>query len=293
MRGSWTGRRGRDRHRALRRAGGPRLAAGLHPSISSSRRTGTATRTASPTGGVLVVGASATGVQLADELARRPAGCRAGRRAGTPGCPRRYRGMDIMWWLDSMGVLDRPVDDHRSRRPGTNRPCRSSEAPASRDVDLPSLAGRGVRLTGRVAGVDGDRVTLSDDLPRTTAAADAEKCRLLDRIDHFAAVAGLDAEVDLPTRAGPVGADRAGLSAVRGSTCSAAGIRTVIWATGYRRRYPWLQVPVLDAAGEIRHTAGRTAGARAVWSSVCAGRPAAAQRFSTVSGTTPRSSSTT
>jgi putative flavoprotein involved in K+ transport len=208
-----------------------------------------------PDGGVLVVGASATGVQLADELsaAGRDVWLAVGRHTRVP---RQYRGMDIMWWLDSMGVLDRRVETIDPA--GLDEPSlQLVGSTARRDVDLPSLTGRGVHLTGRVCGVDGVRVTLSDDLPRTTAAADAREVRLLDRIDHFAAVAGLDAEVDLPTRPDSSVPTEAAYRPSR-LDLRAAGIRSVLWATGYRRQYRWLQLPVLDGAGEIRHTAGRT-----------------------------------
>jgi putative flavoprotein involved in K+ transport len=207
-------------------------------------------------GGVLVVGASATGTQFADELAAagRDVVLAVGRHARIP---RRYRGMDIMWWLDSMGVFDRPI------RPGdrSDRPDPSLQLVGSadhREIDLPALAGRGIRLVGRVADIDQGVVALADNLATTTAAADIRMHRVLQRIDQYAAATGLDAEVDPPTRPAPSVSLRNSFPG-RPIDLAAEGIRTVIWATGYRRRYPWLHLPVLDATGEIAHTAGRTA----------------------------------
>ena len=72
-------------------------------------------------GGVLVVGASATGVQLADELRRagREVYLAVGRHTRMP---RRYRGMDIFWWLDQIGALDRTIDEMRSTAEAQREP---------------------------------------------------------------------------------------------------------------------------------------------------------------------------
>ena len=161
-----------------------------------------------------------------------------------------------MWWLDSMGVLDRQLTTAQiARRPEPSLQIVGSTD--GREVDLPSLAERGVRLTGRVTGASGRELTFADDLVATAAAADSKLDRLLGRIDHFAATAGLDSEIDPPDRPRPV-AGRPDARAARQPLEKIDGIRAVIWATGYRRAYPWLHVPVLNAAGEIQHSAGRT-----------------------------------
>jgi putative flavoprotein involved in K+ transport len=207
-----------------------------------------------PDGRVLVVGASATGVQLADELAAagRDVVLAVGRHTRVP---RRYRGMDIMWWLESMGVLDRratPGDHARLPEPS----LQLAGGPDGRDVDLPCLSARGVRVIGRIDGISGGLLTVSNDLHTSMAAADAKLHRLLQRIDDFASAHGLATEIDPPIRPA--------LSSVHDTRAKArvelgtGAIQSVIWATGYRRAYPWLHVPVLDAAGEIRHTLGRT-----------------------------------
>jgi putative flavoprotein involved in K+ transport len=113
------------------------------------------------------------------------------------------------------------------------------------------LRARGVTLAGRLLGVDGPRLRFAPDLPATTAAAEVRLRRLLARIDAYAQQTGLAAELEPPA---PVRTVRSGAV----TELPLAGIRTVVWATGYRRAYPWLHVPVLDAAGEIRHTGGVT-----------------------------------
>src|SRR5262249_43030167 len=99
------------------------------------------------------------------------------------------------------------------------------------------------------------RVRLDDDLIAHTTAADARLARLLQRIDIFSACRGLDGEVGAPEPFRPFRWPPEGPATI---DLEAEGIRTVVWATGFRRRYPWLKVPVLDAAGEIRHEGGIT-----------------------------------
>ena len=209
-----------------------------------------------PAGGVLVVGASASGVQLADEIhaSERPVTLAVGRHNRLP---RTYRGRDIVWWLDAMGVFDEAAEDvpdlARARRQPSlqlvGRPDRAT-------LDLPALERRGVRLAGRLRAIEGGRVRFADDLVAHTAAADARLARLLHKIDAFAAASGLDGEVG-PRE--PFAPFLWPSPAPTELDLRQAGIRSVVWATGYRREYPWLRVPVLDERGEIRHAGGVTA----------------------------------
>jgi len=207
-----------------------------------------------PAGGVLVVGASSTGVQLADEIQRsgRQVTLAIGRHTRLP---RRYRGHDILWWLDQIGVLSQHVDAvqdiERSRRqPSLQLVGRPDHA----SLDLSVLHQRGVRLVGRIRDIDGHRVMLGDDLAATTAAADIKLADILTRIDRFIATTGIAAGSREPfTPTWPLAA-----GAPDDLDLEREGIKTVIWATGYRRAYPWLHVPVLDAHGEITQTSGIT-----------------------------------
>ena len=204
-----------------------------------------------PDGPVLIVGASASGVQLADEIqaSGRPVILSAGRHTRLP---RRYRGADILWWMDRMGLLHERVDDVfdtavSKRQPSLQLAGRTDRAA----LGLRELDADGVRVVGRVLDIDGGGVTLDDDLIATTAAADTKLAALLVRIDEYVEASGLSrmvppAEPFVPSW--PL--------AARGTPPArldlrAEGVRTVIWATGFARDYSWLQVPVLDPRGEI------------------------------------------
>jgi putative flavoprotein involved in K+ transport len=208
-----------------------------------------------PDSGVLVVGAGATGVQLADELA--DSGRTVVLAVGSHSrVPRAYRGLDICWWLDVTGTLARTLHEHPNpARVRAEASLQLSGRSPVRDVDLPSLQERGVELVGRVTGVDGRRVRLAPHLARSAREADDRLGRLLTRVDTIAEVSGLVTEIEPaePVRHVEVDDGPAELDLSR------AGIGSIIWATGYRRSYPWLHVPVLDDAGDVRHVDGTTA----------------------------------
>lgn len=202
-------------------------------------------------GGVLVVGASATGVQLAGELERagRPVTLAVGEHVRLP---RSYRGRDVFWWLHATGVLAErhdEVDDLLRARRLPSPQLMGSSAP----VDLASLATAGVRLVGRLVAVDGGIVGFSGSLRNVCALADLKMARFLDRADAWARHAGLDDDIPAPTRP-----ER---TPVQDRPCLAldlAGhdIRTVIWATGFRPDHSWLHLPVFDRSGRLRHDGG-------------------------------------
>ena len=207
-------------------------------------------------GGVMVVGAASTGVQLAEEIHRsgRPVTLAVG---GHVRMPRVYRGMDIMWWLDAAGVLDErydEVDDILRARHVSSFQLVGS--PARSTVDLNSLQQIGVRLVGRLAGItDEGTVQFSGSLPNQCALADLKLGRLLDALDDWAIEHPSESETDRPERFPPtnVPVDSPLLLPLRTGV-----IKTILWATGYRPEYPWLQIPVLDAKGAVRHVGGVT-----------------------------------
>jgi len=208
-----------------------------------------------PEGGVLVVGASASGIQLADEIhaSGRLVTLAVGRHTRLP---RRYRGRDILWWFDAMGLFDQGAGDVYDLEIAREQPSLQLVGrPDHRTLDLPLLESRGVRLTGRVVGVEGHRVVLDDDLVKHTAGADVKLATLLARIDEYVERSGLEREVEA---AEPFCPFLWPAEAPTGIDLRAEGIRTVVWATGFRRRYPWLEVPALDSRGEIRHEGGVT-----------------------------------
>ena len=206
-----------------------------------------------PDGGVLVVGASATGTQIAAEIQRsgRPVTLAVGEHIRAP---RIYRGKDIQWWMDAAGVLDErydAVDDiDRARRVPS---LQLTGSPERTTLDLNALTALGVKLVGRLAGIDGATAKFSGSLRNQCELSDLKMGRLLDTIDAWAKAKGIDGEVDPPHRLPPTRVE-----ASPSLTLDLAGgrIKTVIWATGFRPDYSWLNVPVLDRKGRIRHDGG-------------------------------------
>jgi putative flavoprotein involved in K+ transport len=206
-------------------------------------------------GGVLVVGASATGLQLADEIARtgRAVILAVGRHVRMP---RSYRGRDIMAWLDGMGVLAETADqvpDIQSSRRQPSLQLIGSEQNGS--LDLQVVQEHGVRIVGRMTGASGHQAYFSDDLADAIGHAERKMHGMLDRIDVHISRLRLRSTFPAEPRPRAVAVP----VAPRAVNLRANGVETVIWATGYRREYPWLQIPVLDAKGEIIHRGGVTA----------------------------------
>jgi putative flavoprotein involved in K+ transport len=206
-------------------------------------------------GGVLVVGAGPSGHQIADELAR------AGRRVmlavgGHARIVRRYRGRDIWAWLHALGDLSRSVDDVSPDARGRRAALPLDGRHGGRTIDVGVLAAAGVRIAGRLEGFAGGHALFGAGLAASVADADERLRRLLQRIDdHIAARDAADAfpppEPVAPT---PVPAPVTALD------LAGAGISTIVWATGFRRHFPWLRVAeVLGDDGGIRHDRGRTA----------------------------------
>ena len=206
-------------------------------------------------GGVLIVGASATGVQLADEI--RAAGHDVILAAGEHiRMPRHYRGRDIQWWMEMAGIHAASVEDvddvERARRVPSLQLVGSSER---RFLDLNALRARGVEVVGRLAGIRDGLALFSGALANHCALSDLKMNRLLAALDDWAERSGqpglLPVERFDPTGISP--APRLSCDLSRGE------IRTVIWATGFRPDYSWLHLPVFDAKGRLNHRGGHVA----------------------------------
>ena len=207
-----------------------------------------------PPGGVLVVGASSTGLQLADEMQR--AGHEVTLAVGEHvRMPRVYRGRDIQWWMHAAGILDQRYDEAddiaRARRVPSPQLV-GSRAQTFMDINL--LAARGARIVGRLAGIRDGKALFSGSLRNVCALADLKMHRLLAAIDEWAAQSGH--AVDVPP-AGTFPPTRVPRSLCLNLDLAAGAIRTVLWATGYRPDYSWLDVQALDRKGRIRHDGGR------------------------------------
>lgn len=207
-----------------------------------------------PAGGVLIVGASSTGIQLAEEIhaSGRPVTLAVGEHTRVP---RRYRGRDVYAWMETAGILDDPALDGGNLEAARRQPSLQLVGrPDLRDLDLAVLQRQGVRLMGRLADLDGSKAQFAGDLERTTAASHARMVRILDRIDDAIDRLGMSEPGASPaTRRAFIAK-----SSPRRLDLGRRGMRTVVWATGYRRFYPWLRLPVLDGRGEIVHRGGIT-----------------------------------
>ncbi len=206
-----------------------------------------------PDGGVLVVGGSATGVQLADEIRRsgRPVTLSIGEHVRLP---RLYRGRDIFWWMDAAGVLDERYDqvDDLVRARHVPSP-QLVGTPGRTTLDLNWLVDRGVRVVGRLGRITDSVAYFSGSLANVCALADLKMNRLLATLDEWADANGVSAEVDPPQRFEPTRVDR---NPPLQLDLASGEIATVVWATGYRPDYSWLDLPILDRKGYIRHDGG-------------------------------------
>ena len=204
-------------------------------------------------GGVLVVGASATGLQLADEIQR--AGHDVTISIGEHvRMPRVYRGRDIQWWLLACGLLNERYDevDDVSRA----RNVASPQLVGSRDrtiVDLNALTTSGARVVGRIAGVRDGKAQCSGSLRNVCALADLKLDRMLGTIDEWAAANPSEGDTGIMER---FEATRLPAKPSLDVDLSRGAIRTVLWATGFRPDYSWIKAPVLDRKGMIRHDGG-------------------------------------
>ena len=205
-------------------------------------------------GGVLVIGASASGVQFAREIRMtgRPVTIAVGRHARSP---RRYRGRDFFYWLDRSGFLYEPRDPTvASRRLVALPSFQLTGSDGGQAIGLERLEALGVSITGRALGVSSGKVRFAGSVKEAVDAAEGRLHRLLSMIDHHISEMGFIAPQDPGAweRPAVIGNGPTELD------LEAAGIRTVVWATGFRRSYPWLRLPVLGPDGEIRQTGGIT-----------------------------------
>jgi putative flavoprotein involved in K+ transport len=206
-------------------------------------------------GGVLVVGSSSTGLQLAEEIHRsgRPVTIASGEHVRLP---RVYRGRDIQWWMDKAGVLDEGLDEiddiNRARRLPSPQLVGSR---ARKILDLNTMTELGIKLVGRLMGVNNGHLQFSGSLRNVCALADLKMNRLLVAIDEWAEQSPMAAQFDPAERFEPTGVDEVPCLDLDLATC---GIRSIVWATGYRPDYSWLNVPVLDRKDMIKHNGGVT-----------------------------------
>ena len=206
-----------------------------------------------PDGGVLVVGASATGLQLADEIRRsgRPVTIAVGEHVRLP---RVYRGRDIQWWMHAAGVLDESLDDIDDIVRARNIPSPQLVGSRERQIlDLNAMSDQGITLVGRLMNFSGTTAQFSGSLSNVCALADLKMGRLLDTVDEWASTQPEAGDLAPPERFGRTRVDDKPRLLL---DVDEDDIGTIIWATGYRADYEWLEVPVLDRKGKVRHEGG-------------------------------------
>jgi len=204
-------------------------------------------------GGVIVVGASATGLQLAEEIHQsgRPVTIASGEHVRLP---RVYRGRDIQWWMDATGILDEGLDEIDDINRARHLP--SPQLVGSRQhqiLDLNTMLSLGIKLVGRLMGVQNGTVQFSGSLRNVCALADLKMNRLLKTIDEWAEQSPDASQFEPPERFERTTVDEEPCLAMN---LDESGVRAIVWATGYRPDYSWLDVPVLDRKGMIRHDGG-------------------------------------
>ncbi|HVJ73230.1 MAG TPA: NAD(P)-binding domain-containing protein [Casimicrobiaceae bacterium] len=228
----------------------PAMAASLPGDIAQVHAADYTRPAALPDGAVLVIGTGASGCQIAEELleAGREVVLAVGRHRRVP---RRYRGRDVFWWRRELGQLDvRAEDVAPEQRPP---PPLVTGVHGGHEIDLRAYAARGMRLVGHVAGVSDRILALAADLHAHLDAGDRACDAFKAEADAFVARHGLDLPQE-PATAPPRGVrspatlDRLDLDR--------AGIRAIVWATGYTTDFRWIGLPIVDEHGGARHRRG-------------------------------------
>ena len=206
-----------------------------------------------PDGAVLVVGTGQSGCQIAEDLHL------AGRQVhlcvgGAPRSPRRYRGKDVVDWLDQMGYYDLPIDQHPQKekvRAKANHYVTGRDG--GREIDLRQFAREGMKLHGKLKAAEGTQLQFQNDLKHNLDQADAVAESIKKTIDTFIEKNQIDAPIEPPYH--PVWEPIENSLAI---DYEQENIRTIIWCTGYQSDFSWIEVPVFDGKGYPGHDRGVT-----------------------------------
>ena len=207
-----------------------------------------------PAGAVLVVGSGASGFQIAEDLHQydRQVYLCVGRHRPLA---RRYRGRDYACWAMEMGMFER----RRAESPSTSAPGPLlTGVNGGYQADVRALASKGIVLLGRLKAVKGARLALAPDLEDNLAKGEEWLANYKKSVDEYVA----KNKLNIPEESPP-----ANLSPIQKGSAStpileldlrAAGITSIIWATGFGNDYDWLKLPVLDERKEPVHERGVT-----------------------------------
>jgi putative flavoprotein involved in K+ transport len=221
----------------------PTVSAGLPNSIVQLHSSAYRNPQQLPGGAVLVVGGGASGVQIAQELneSGRKVYLSIGRYRRTP---RSYRGRDLYWWFGALNVWDRSVEQYPDLKRGPLFIV--SGVGGGRDVDLRRFSDEGITVLGRMSDVADGKIRFSDDLEQILALGEAWFEDLRMQMEDYARENGLD----LPEESEPAQGSSRKLPAIAELDIAAAGIATVVWASGFRYNFDWVKLPVFGPAGE-------------------------------------------
>jgi len=201
-------------------------------------------------GAVLVIGAGSSGVQIADELVR--AGKRVFLSVGPHNRPpRRYRGRDFVWWLGALGEWDAKVVT-----PGTEHVTIAvSGANGGHTVDFRDLAARGITLLGKAGTYEDGVMQFLPDLADNIARGDADYLRVLTEADAYVTRKGLNLPEE--PQAHKIGPNPPCVTnPLLELNLADAGVKTILWATGYALDFDWLKVNAFDQKGRPAHQRG-------------------------------------
>lgn len=234
----------------------PRMAERLPATVTQLHSSRYKSAGALPDGAVLVVGSGQSGAQIAEDLhlEGRTVHLAVG---SAPRVARFYRGRDVVAWLHDMGRYDLPIHEHPeglAARKEANHYVTGRDG--GRDIDLRRFATEGMHLHGRLTAITPGTLAFAGDLRANLDGADATDARIKTTIDTWIAANGVDAPPEgryEPVWAPPAEADDGSSLALE-----AAGITSVIWATGFRSDWSWVKVPAFDGTGYPAHERGVT-----------------------------------
>lgn len=203
-----------------------------------------------PEGGVLVIGAGSSGVQIADELQR--SGKQVYLSVGPHDRPpRSYRNRDFVWWLGVLGEWDAAA-----MKPGTEHVTIAvSGARGGHTVNFRALAHQGITLVGRTGSFAEGKVSFEADLVENVNNGDANYLSVLDAADAYIERNGLDLPEE-PEARKQLPEPECMINPLSELDLTEAGITSIIWATGFGTDYSWLNVDTFNEKGQPQHQRG-------------------------------------
>ena len=206
-----------------------------------------------PDGAVLVVGSGQSGAQIAEDLHLE--GKKVFLAVGNaPRVARKYRGKDVVEWLDDMDYYKMTVDKHPLRegvRDNTNHYVTGRDG--GRDIDLRKFATEGMELFGVLENYDGQNLTFRPDLKANLEFADSVYNNINTRIDNYIAEQGIDAPEE--PHYSPVWEPESERETL---DLASSGITSIVWCIGFRPDFTWLDAPVFNGRGTPVHFRGVT-----------------------------------